>query len=255
MNAWLSETVFSWLPHLEGWSTKASANLMRPYTHWEHAQKLSNSETNQFIRIDIVTTLKRSVDIRIRNLNDIYQFRNILFLKKTKRIIELLSQLEIIRPMMISKLNRIRNTIEHQDEAPPSHDECMELVDFTWYFLRSTDILIQQIPGTVIFEPGGGIYDSPYWVSFNANTGSDWSVKINGWVENDKISLEEKSNCIIIDLERFDSAEVLLDKNKEWDSYQEEHKNRNPSDIHFNGRFIGPPEMIKVFIINYFRAR
>jgi hypothetical protein len=162
MKAWLSNTVFSWIPYLDGWSTKASENLMRPYTHWEHAQKLSNSETNPFVRIDIITTLKRSVDIRIRNLNDIYQFRNILFLKKTKSIIELLSQLEIIRPMMISKLNRIRNTIEHQDKAPPSHDECMELVDFTWYFLRSTDILIQHIPVTVIYDPKDGVYDTPW---------------------------------------------------------------------------------------------
>ncbi len=254
MKIWLSNTVLSWLPHLTGWSTKASKNLLRPYTHWEHAQKLSSSEANQFIRIDIVTTLKRSVDIRIRNLNDIYQFRTIQVLKKEKSLVEILSQLEIVRPMMISKLNRIRNTIEHQDKAPPSYDECVELIDFTWYFLRSTDKLIQQIPGGVIYDPEGGDYVTPYGVSFNVRIDQDWQVEVTGWVENYMISSEEKLNWLLIECEDCCSAEELFARKKGWSGYLDDHKDKKLSDMHFTGKFSGPPELMKEFLIHYFRA-
>lgn len=252
MKAWLSDIVLSWSPYLDGWSTRASQKARRPYSHWEHARGLSKSDTNEFERIDIITTLKRSVELRIRNLNDIYQFRRIPYVKKGKSIIEILSQLEIVKPMMIAKLNRIRNTIEHQNKAPPSHEECVELVDFTWYFLRSTDILIQQIPGGVVYDPTDGLYNTLYSVNFYAAPDKEWLIKVSGWVENHLISSDEKPNSLIIDIQKLRSAETIFKENKELQNY---HKNKNLSDISFAGKFIGPPEMLHKFLLHYFRAR
>ena len=34
----------------------------------------------------------------------------------------------------------IRNEIEHEDAPPPPYVRARELLDMTWYFLRSTEV-------------------------------------------------------------------------------------------------------------------
>ncbi|MDI6767615.1 MAG: hypothetical protein QME52_12410 [Bacteroidota bacterium] len=75
---------------------------------------------------------------------------------------------------VITTLKRsIRNEIEHQDAAAPSKDRCEEFLEFTWYFLRSTDKLSTNVLNTFTFEAEGDS-DSPYWINVTTGPDNEW---------------------------------------------------------------------------------
>ncbi|MFH1635688.1 MAG: hypothetical protein ABIG63_16980 [Chloroflexota bacterium] len=99
---------------------------------------LTKAQT-KFDRVDVISTLKRAVDIRIKDLNSKYQLRRMPLSNMPKRTTDVLATVGILRPLMVDKLMTIRNQVEHHDSDPPSLAQCSELVDFPWYFFRSTD--------------------------------------------------------------------------------------------------------------------
>ncbi|MGE8001334.1 hypothetical protein ACQKOF_22335 [Lysinibacillus sp. NPDC093190] len=42
--------------------------------------------------------------------------------------------------------------IEHNNEKPPSYERCLELLDVVWYFLKSTDSMVQFAVKDLAFE-------------------------------------------------------------------------------------------------------
>jgi hypothetical protein len=93
--------------------------VKRPYAHWQHAERLSGTDGGELHRVDIVTTLKRAVDVRLRALNQTYRFKSIPIRDRSTDIYAWLQQLGIIRRAMVEKLFTMRNAIEHEDQKPP----------------------------------------------------------------------------------------------------------------------------------------
>lgn len=146
----------------------------RAYEHWEHAQAVVRVASTEFQRIDVITTLKRAVDHRNRAIHDLYKLREVPLSNLPKNSIERLQFFGVIRPLMVEKLLALRNAIEHEDASPPPLAECEALVEFVWYFLRSTDRLVTLTRDTYelhhpdgMQEVGGTIYSGPehQWIT------------------------------------------------------------------------------------------
>lgn len=119
----------------------------RCWAHWRHAEHRLAGAATEFDLIDVVTTLKRAADQRVKFIADLYglsAMKRVAGVRKA-RTLDMLAQLGIVRPLMVDKLFQLRNVVEHMDSTAPSHDECEELVEFVWYLLRTTDRLASWV--------------------------------------------------------------------------------------------------------------
>ncbi|MEW2501676.1 MULTISPECIES: hypothetical protein [unclassified Amycolatopsis] len=142
--AWLKMVWRGWARPGATSSVEDEAVAVRAYRHWRHAEELLDVATSEFHRIDIVTTLKRAIDHRVRSLREMYQLNRLRQVVGERKIgdLETLQRLNVSRQFMLGKLMLIRNAVEHQDAVPPAVAECRELVELVWYFLKSTDALL-----------------------------------------------------------------------------------------------------------------
>jgi len=81
----------------------------------------------------------------------------------------------IIRPRMFAQLKEVRSLIEHHDRTPPAQERCAELAEFVWYFLRSTDNLVQLVPMNILFRD-----EDPYALSVEGGPEHAWCFTISG---------------------------------------------------------------------------
>jgi hypothetical protein len=102
-------------PIIESYSTRAAKEWERPYSHWRHAEELLDTASNEFQRTDIITTLKRAIDVRLRALSAAYEFKRIPLADLPQGQLEQLAYLGVLRPLLIGRLIEIRNRIEHED--------------------------------------------------------------------------------------------------------------------------------------------
>src|SRR5262249_45243383 len=114
---------------------------IRSFEIWRHADGKCLSNMNEFDRADVVTWLKRAISLRFKLLFNNYNLRRLgsqLGLRKSSQM-QVLAELGVIRPLMLEALTQLRNEVEHEDATPPSAERCRELVEFVWYFLKSTE--------------------------------------------------------------------------------------------------------------------
>lgn len=140
----------------EPWGDKepvSNDGITRLYEIHQHACDRLASDPDEFDRVDAITTLRRVVGRRVKELKEIYQLRELPTGAKPKGDLELLEYFGIIRPFMLRRLIDIRNFVEHQDSSPPPTSECLMFADLVWYFLRSTDGLARFEVQTLIFHP------------------------------------------------------------------------------------------------------
>ncbi|SCE83321.1 hypothetical protein GA0074695_1470 [Micromonospora viridifaciens] len=135
-----------------------AAVLERAYSIWNHASGKLDTPCTEFDRVDVVTTLKRAVTQRVSALKRSYGFHLIPLADKPKRDLDMLYRLGLIRPIMLRNLIEIRNTLEHEDAAPPDDDACVALSEFVWYFLKSTDPLLKSRLSEITYV---GDFDDP----------------------------------------------------------------------------------------------
>lgn len=96
--------------------------------------------------------MKRSLNHRLQLIEKTYHLKTIYFKDKPKGYLELLEKYNIVRPLLMKKLLTIRNEIEHEDSNPPEIERCKELVDIMWYFLKSTDSIVQIKKESICFD-------------------------------------------------------------------------------------------------------
>jgi hypothetical protein len=99
---WVDPSWLSW----EAWGARVGnvlndANL-RPYEVHQHACEILASNPNEFHRVDAITTLRRVVGRRVKELKEIYQLRELPTGTKPKYDLELLEYFGIIRPFMVN---------------------------------------------------------------------------------------------------------------------------------------------------------
>jgi hypothetical protein len=159
-SVWIDPSWLSWNRHAQGSVHQPEDTAFKLYEMHQHACDRLEGNPSEFARVDAITTLRRTVGQRVKALKDIYQLRSLPTGTKPKYDLELLEYFGIIRPFMLKRLIDIRNMVEHQDTSPPPTDECLMFADLVWYFLRSTDGLVQDQLTSMMFVPPDSSYPS-----------------------------------------------------------------------------------------------
>lgn len=227
-SVWLSNDIFNWAAYSQGGSILYELSWRRSYEIWKRACDLIEKNDTPFDLNDGIANLKRSLNHRLTLIEEIYHFKNISFLNKPKGYLELLGAYNIVRPFIMKNLLIIRNNIEHHDSDPPELPRCKELLDITWYFLKSTDAIVQIKKESIYFEA----YDNEgnetqYSFSIDFDYNSNTSFKLSGWFPKDMINYKEDYNFFNIDTIDFNGKEKFEKLNL--------HKDKLETDRWVNG--------------------
>lgn len=201
--AWVSPEVLTWDRFVSKWSTHDEVEWKRSYAHWQHADQLLPGANDELRRVDIIAALKRAVDFRVKLLHSRWRLRDIPLPGRPRTSLERLELLGIARPHMVQRLVMLRNAIEHEDAHPPDTGTCRDLVEFVWYFLRSTDALVSKTTDSVELHPepnhsvlGGTMYGGPE---------QDWILTVSLRLNDPLIAFHEKKGWITVAL-RYDTT-------------------------------------------------
>ena len=74
------------------------------------------------------------VDKRIKQIERVYDFKSYF---PKQHILETYKELGIVKGFVIKKLFTIRNDIEHNELDYSDVEQCHDLLDTVWYFLKS----------------------------------------------------------------------------------------------------------------------
>jgi hypothetical protein len=202
-----------WLtPELLQWSTFASGLLPNDSTPWArtyellgHAEKRLKEARTDDDRADVVSILRRVLNHRLEKFKSIY-LKKIILPTKPKGTIEQLEFFGIAKRGMVHKLLNIRNQIEYNDKRPPKAETCAELVEFMWYFLRSTDIYISNPIDDFEMQNYDINGKTASHCSLNFGPKNNWNNSFYGWFEDVDISFEAKPNWLRLKLVDLTSA-------------------------------------------------
>mgnify|MGYP001271791107 CR=1 FL=1 len=187
---YLSEKFFDW-PYGEAEGTGIDfAKMLRGHEVWRHAQRRLKDNPSEFDRVDCISSLKRAVNSRLKTLDDEYGLNRLPSLRSKKQVLEKYQDYGLIRPSILKDLFEVRNLLEHGDVSPPEIEMCQYYVDIVWYFLKSTDSLLQMKCDFLQYEEG----DSELFIGAD----SDWNVDFNGIVEAHLLSEMPKPGFIEI---------------------------------------------------------
>lgn len=229
---WLSNEIFGWTSVSEGHKFGDEIAMRRAYEIWAHAEDVLLHQQSDFSLGDSVANLKRAINHRLKLLNAIYTFSKIPVQNKPKGLLEQLGYFEIVRPTMLKTLISIRNALEHEDAAPPTLTRCHELVDLTWYFLRTTDRLVMMIPDPIKLSPEDEDFtDSDYWIGVKTGPELNWAIELNGWVTPSSVSLTSQPKWLSLDIHCIETRRDFRDRQGiEW--FEGGNRGRDDEDIY-----------------------
>ena len=182
--------MFTWEPEVESLSATVD-DWEHPYSYFRHSEKLLSGAPEKHSLIDAVSNLKRAVDYRITHISTTYKIKKTASYTSKKKIWDILAELEVIKPVMLAKLLEIRNAVEHKFSDPPTQARCVELAEFVWYFLRSTDSIAKQVSDGPFLQES---YDSPYRIYYNGNPKNEWESIITALLPKELTSLAPKAD-------------------------------------------------------------
>lgn len=247
-HCWLSPKILEWSSGGLSGDSLDEAKGLRAYEIWAHAERTLLDNDDEHHRTDAITNLNRAVVHRVRLLAEAYDLHNIRIATLPKRSVKILEYLGVIRPLMVRRLADIRNAVEHEDTPPPSRAVCNTLVEFVWYFLRSTDSLTKRSVDEFSLKSPE---KEAYWIVFESGPKHDWHLKFHGWIRPEWISEVAE--------DRWISASVEVSETREECIYRlgEDYVfpgGLAPSDIMVGGRILGPDEHLRSIISQVFRG-
>jgi hypothetical protein len=238
---WIDPSWLSWKQHIEATAHRPKDTAFRPYEVHQHASDRLEGNPSEFARVDAITTLRRAVGLRVKALKEIYQLRQLPTGAKPKYDLELLEYFGVIRPFMLKRLIDIRNMVEHQDSSPPPTDECLMFADLVWYFLRSTDGLIQGqveeiwfVPPEIVPEATRAFYPV---VTLYFREPFNLLPKAEAWLNPSSFSYEHRANWT-----KIESTGVT------------DYKETAPPRVKIEGKMHGTDEQMKLMYELYFRC-
>jgi hypothetical protein len=254
---WLSPEVLQW-PNFSGGGAEPHVSLRsRSYEIWNHAEQRLREASSDLQLVDVITTLKRSVDHRMRVLDGIYSFDSIPIKGKPSELLSLLEFLEIVRPLMFRNLLEIRNAVEHEDAPPPDKKTSQVLLEFVWYFLRSTDRMLQLVSDQIGFHPADS-NEGDYWLEVGYGPSKDWNPKLRGFVPRDLVSTQAVDDWIFLaSASKETNSEVIERFKARGDAELVDYhlsKGRRLDDIHVEGDIRGSQGSIVSLTKIYFSA-
>ena len=151
---------------------------------------------------------------------------------------------------MLQQLIDIRNAVEHEDAEPPDDETCQMFLEFTWYFLRSTDGIVQKIVDSILFEQE----DGGYWVEIDVDPPDRWIPKVRGWLPPKLISTEPENDWMPLKVERHETRAEAIMKLKEGENPNLESYGwgKKDEDIHFVAEIRGSSALLKRIYKLYF---
>lgn len=209
--AWISPEIFEWSSFSEGGRIVDPSDWTKPYRHFGNADQSEHDLETEYGRVNSICALKRAIDSRLRHINELYKLRSIPSFAKADGQIDRLVAAGVIRPLLVSKLNQIRNRVEHSDDPPPNKATCQELIDFTWYFLKSTDQFVRTVGRGITLTP---TEEDPVSPQFNYQCGpfNDWHVDADCWLSGAYYSAIPKVGWIELITSAYFTREEVLDR-------------------------------------------
>lgn len=182
-------------------------DLVRAYDLWSHAQEvISNNESKLYLS-DCIANLKRAINHRLQVIEKIYGISKLPISISSKKTLDRFEYLGLIRPAILNELIKVRNVIEHQYQEPPIKEKCLFYIDIVWYFLKSTDSLVDHIVKQVEFDD-----HEKNNIKMDFLTSTPWTIKISFCLESSLLSEQPFEDSIeIID---FDYSEISSGKVK-----------------------------------------
>ena len=241
---WLSPAFLNWRILVQ--VAYNDLDWKRAYEIWAHSERILQQYNDEFHLTDAITTLKRAMSHRLQLLKTIYRLDTIPLPKIPKRAIEQLAFLGIVRPTMLSRLIEIRNMIEHEDAAPPTCDRCIELLDFVWYFLRSTDRAGICQPTEIEFEstPYTEGVDNTYTLVLGMNPQNNWRLGFGAWVSASMLQENGQHGWFEVEVNRKQTR----DEARQGILDSQAHEKRKVDDLRVEGLLVGPEcELRRVF--------
>jgi hypothetical protein len=203
MRYWLSRKIFAWTPDCDGGRRSDPDRVKRPHAILAHAENVLATGSSEFALADAVVSLKRAINSRLQHIEELYRFSELF--PKALGSLERLEQVGLARPLVVRQLFDIRNDIEHRDVPPPAHKRVRELVDATWYFLRTTDQACKVVPyGVVLRSAAEGSFPPEQSISLQSSREKVGRFDIAGWVKLDFLSETLQPNCFETDLIRVE---------------------------------------------------
>lgn len=236
---WVSLDFLSWGGYVQTSDIGNEEAIKEQYNAWRHAEELLSSDNQNYL-MSCMMQLGRVINKGDKLLNEYYNFRRIPGMRKLKSH-EVMEKLSIVKPVMRGKINEIRNDVVHGlHDRKRSKAECAELVEFVWYFLRSTDQIVARIPEQIQFDGPGISEQSHCWIEMT-KVDVDWNLRLRGKLNLSRISSEKIS----------DWAQVSLAENvKRIENSDAETED----EIYFSGKFNGSDEVSMKLIDQIFRA-
>jgi hypothetical protein len=149
----LSHAIFQWPYGVDGKAFPPEIDYVsRAQEIWRHAAAKLKGTSSELDRVDCIGTLKRAINHRLKAIQATYHFDQLPTTRPKKQIFEKLQDYGLVRPAIIKELLEVRNGIEHNDAAPPDAPRCEFYVDVVWYFLKSTDALVDMAVDSIVYE-------------------------------------------------------------------------------------------------------
>jgi hypothetical protein len=255
---WVTPDILKW-PWLAATTTVyAEDGWRRPYSHWNHADQLLVNADSEFVRTDIITTLKRGIDHRVRALMGLYDLRGLPLRDKPSEQLELLGYVGLVRPRMVQRLLTIRNLVEHADAPPPSKEECEVFAEFAWYFIRSTDRVARASVDTIDVELGDiNQHESlpyPYRIELALGPDVGWIPRVSGRFKKEWVSATAQPGWLQTQASRIETgAELIAEARGSHETdYRLVEVIVDPSDTFLKGELRGPGDSLLAMYRRYF---
>jgi hypothetical protein len=184
---YISTEILKWDTFIGSWSNVEIQEIKRPYEILSHSESLIKENASDFNLSDSIANLRRALNHRLKQIEDNYKLKSAKYIGMPKGYLELLEEYGLAKPYIIKKLMEIRNKIEHKDIKPPRRDRCRELIDITWYFLKSTDRLLHVVPSEINLDPKSIDLPEKYHLSLNINY-SNKKLGLIGWIPTEYLS-------------------------------------------------------------------
>jgi hypothetical protein len=206
LKKYISSDVLAWHARAQSGSLTNTIESRQCYSYWNHANQLLSHGFNSHYLIDCITNLNRAIDQRIKHLTFLYQFKKLPNFGQSRDLLSLFGQLDIARPYMLHQINELRNLLEHQYKTPPNVTRCQELVDFTWYFLKSTDSMSTLVPFDFVLSKDEGFSENDHWLEVDINPKDTWKCYIRGTIPLLLCSDQSQENTFIVNCKKIESA-------------------------------------------------
>jgi len=171
--------------------------LIRSHNIWRHAKNRLHGNPSEFDIVDCITSLKRAINSRLKTLTKEYCISELPNLRNKKQQLEKLQDYGLVRPTFLKALFELRNLLEHEDTKVPTIESCNYYIDIVWYFLKSTDSLLQMKNDNVFFsELESYDWDDDNNISIEYKIAESWDIRIGVNVERRFVSNEKVDNWI-----------------------------------------------------------